>query len=95
MDKQFAWGADTAVTGDSGVSVVGDRGVATSGAAGVSIAGEFGMCAAGEGGLIIIYYKDKYLQRMRCNVAYVGKNALEPGVLYCLDEDTNFTKVVK
>ncbi len=75
----------TATAGYSGTATAGDRGTAT--------AGYSGTARGGLDATLIIKWYDQANNRIRCKIAIVGENGIEPNVWYRLDDKHRFVKV--
>lgn len=104
----FSGVAGSSVSGEAGLSVSGEEGGSVSGDDGISISRKNGTSISGKGGLsfsvhgyvqsgeegaIQLQYWDG--NRRRYKIGYIGEDGLEPNVLYKLDENHEFVKVVE
>lgn len=94
-------GADgSATAGYQGTAIAGDltsidrnsTGTAAAGIQGTAIAGIGSTAMAGHGGQIHIRYWDADALRVRTKIGYIGEDALEPNILYRLDQQQRFIK---
>ena len=92
-------GAGTATAGDAGTATAGDAGTATAGVRGTATAGYAGTAtaadgrvSAGAGGILAFRRWDHASGAYVWHMAIVGRDGIEPDVLYRVDEDGRWVR---